>query len=328
MEGLKTKKIFIPDIKRKIERKLKELQLKPEISPKKFFEIHQQGKHRYFSPCQTKENDLVAFYARLHNNLDAKEKFIQEICFLNEIKRKEIKIKNLIPPILNWGIEKDFEWFIRKYPLALPPGTIRSITTQLPFFEIIGKLTDAIFEISKIRPQRLNLKLKKFNHQNYLSLSCYEGLVKKKIITKELAEKVLKMLKKNLFLAEKENHYFSHGDLNLGNILAEQNRIWLIDWELIHLNNFAYDIGYLWAHLWEAKSSFRRKLLDSYLKKLEANRLAKFKRLLPIVVSYLSLGGIEYKKRKEKLKILGKRRDFYLHLLENCTKDFQSLIKT
>ena len=92
-------------------------------------------------------------------------------------------------------------------------------------------------------------------------------------------------------LLEKENHYISQGDLNLDNIIIdEKNNPWLIDWELIHLNNFAYDIGYLWAHLWEAKKEFRQKLISKYIKHLNKNELLKFKKLLQVVASYLSLG--------------------------------------
>ncbi len=318
-------KILIVGIEKKIERKLKELNLKPKVSPKEFLEIHGGGKHRYFSPCK-KGEEMVAFYARLHDNLDAKEKFIREIEFLEWVKKSQIKIKNLMPEILNSGLEKDFEWLVREYPRAPPLGTSRSIIQQ-PSLKIIAELTKAIFEISKLKPRNLpGIPLKKFNYRNYLAPGAYVNLLKRKIITADLFQKSSKKIQKLIPLLKKENHYFSHGDLNLGNILSDGKEIWIIDWELIHFNNFAYDIGYLWAHLWQAKREFRKKLIKSYLKNLNSTQLTKFKKLLPVVVSYLSLGGIEYKKEREKLKILEKRRKFYLKLLENCTKDFETLI--
>ncbi len=320
-------KIFIPRIEKKIERKLKELNLKPELSLKDFLKIHNKGKHRYFSPCK-KDGKMVAFYARLHDNLDAKQKFIREIEFLKRVKKSQIKIKILLPEILNWGIEKDFEWLVREYPKAPPLGTRRNMIRQ-PSLKIIEQLTKAIFEISKLEPKDLSdITLKKFNYQNYLAPGIYADLLRKKIISSGLVQKILKKIQNVMPLLKKENHYFSHGDLNLGNILLNGKRIWIIDWELIHLNNFAYDIGYLWAHLWEAKRNFRKKLIKSYLKNLNSIQLAKFKKLLPVVASYLSLGGVEYKEEREKLKILEKRRRFYLKLLENCTKKFETLINT
>jgi len=317
--------ILIREIDEKIEKKLKELSLKPEISPQEFSKIHKFGKHRYFSSCLTEKNERVSFYSRLHNNLDAKEKFIREISFLKEIQKSKFEIKKSIPKILDYGIEKDFEYLLREYITAPPLGKSRNITHPLSK-KNLDKLIKIIFEISKIKPKKLNFKLKKFNSKNYLVPQIYEGLVKKNIISKELYQKMTKLIKNNFSLLEKESHCFCHGDLNLGNILSDQKKFWIIDWELIHLNNFAYDIGYLVAHLWEAKRSFRQKLMEFYLKKLPTKNLLKFKKLLPVVVSYLSLGGIELRKEDEKKEIFQKRRKFYVELLRNCL-NFNKLIK-
>jgi hypothetical protein len=318
--------ILIPKIEKKIEIKLKELQLNPEITPREFLKIHKTGKHRYFSPCLEKDGKIVAFYARLHDNLDAKEKFIREINFLKRLKGINSKIKKIVPAILNYGVEKDFEWLKREYPKASPLGRSRELI-QRPSPELIKEITGSILEISKISPRNFP-GLKNFDCQNYLSKGEYEGLQKRGIISEELRKKIFKMIKGNLPLLEKENRYFCHGDMNLGNILSDKKDIWFIDWELIHLNNFAYDIGYFWAYLWEAKISFRQKLIKSFIRNLDSQKFLKFKKLLPIVVSYLSLGGIEYRKGREKIKILEKRRNFYLRLLENCAKKFEILVNS
>ncbi|KPJ57367.1 hypothetical protein AMJ49_02140 [Parcubacteria bacterium DG_74_2] len=321
----KAGRILIPKIGDKIERKLKELNLRPETSPRKFLKIYKTGKHRYFSPCLTKEKEKFAFYARLHNNLDAKRKFIREINFLRKLKKINLKIKRITPEIINYRIEEDFEWFFREYPEGPPLGYRRNLT-QKPFPGMVRKIIRAIFDVSKIHP-KIFPGLKRFSFQNYLALGVYEDFAKKKIVPKNLSEKILRFIKENLSLLEKENKYFCHGDLNLGNILSDGKEIWIIDWELIHLNNFVYDIGYLWAHLWEAKRYFRQKLIKAYINRLSSHKFQKFKKILPIVVSYLSLGGIEQKKEREKIKILKKRRRFYLNLLKNCL-NFEKLIKT
>jgi hypothetical protein len=314
--------ILISNIQKKIEKKLRELNLKPKISPREFLKI--QRKHRYFSPSLSKDGKIVAFYARLHDNLDAKEKFIREINFLKKIKESSLRIKKFVPEILDYGIENDFEWLIREHKIALPLGQSRNLTQEISS-EIIKKIVKLILEIAKIPPGNFP-GLKKFNCQNYFGNGVYRNLIKKGLIPREISEKLREMVKRSFLLLEKENKYFCHGDMNLGNILSDKKNIWIIDWELIHLNNFAYDIGYLWAHLWEAKRNFRNELMNSYLKELNSQKLLKFKKLLPIVVSYLSLGGIELKKENEKKEIFQKRRSFYLKLLKNCL-DFQKLIK-
>jgi len=318
-------KILIPGIDEKIEKILRGLELKTEVSPENFLKIHKTGKHRYSTEALSPEGERVAFYARLHDNLDAKEKFTREIVFLERIRKSNFPIKKVIPKIINWGIEKDFEWLVREYPTAPPLGQSRNLT-QKPFPGMVRKITKLVLEISDISPKTVR-GLRKFNCQNYLSKNLYKGLVDKKILTKDLTQNILEIIKKSIPLAQKENHYFCHGDLNLGNILADKKEIWLIDWELIQLNNFSYDIGYLWAHLWEAKKEFRRSLVESFIKKLPPERLWKFKKLLPLVVSYLSLGGIELKKEDEKKELFKKRRNFYINLLKNCTKGFNQLIK-
>lgn len=316
--------ILIPKIEIEIEKKIKELKLKPKIPIKKFLKYYKDKKHRYFSPCQ-KNGKEIAFYARLHQNPDAKEKFIREIEFLKNIKESNLEIKKFIPEILNWKIEKNFEWFEREYFKASPLGFRRNIT-KTPSLTVLNQIVDVIFEISKVNPHII--KLKKFDPKNYLPFLTYQGLLERKIISQKIYKKILKMLKNNFSLAKKEGNYFCHGDLNLGNILSNGKKIWVIDWELIHLNNFAYDIGYFWTHLWQVNKSVRKNIINSFLKKLTKNKLEKFKKLLPIIVSYFSLGGIEYKKSGEKEKILIERRKFYLKLLENCTKNFTILINT
>lgn len=320
----KTGKILISKIGIKIEKKLKELDLRPAISSRKFLKIHKTNKHRYFTPCLDKENKKLAFYVRLHNNLDAKEKFIREINFLKKLKKTNLKIKKLVPEIKDYGVEEDFEWFLREYLEGLPLGHSWNLTQKL-FPGMVRKIIRAIFDISEIPPDIIP-RLKKFHSENYLSQKVYKNLVRKKIVPAELSEKIQNFIKSNFSLLEKENKYFCHGDLNLGNILSDRKEIWIIDWELIHLNNFAYDIGYLWAHLWEAKRTFRQKLMKSYIDDLSPLKFQKFKILLPIVTSYLSLGGIELKKEKEKIRVFEKRRKFYLNLLKNCLV-FGNLIK-
>ncbi len=321
--------ILIPNIEAKIDKKLKSLQLYPQITPHSFFKKYTKSKHRYFSPCKNQEGSLFGFYARCHNNKDAKKKFIQEINFLNSIKETESLINNSIPKIVRWKKENDFEWMLRKYVEGKTLGSSRKLTFPLER-KTISQLAFLISEIKKIKlKQSSNLKLKKFVLKNYLSESLYANLSKKKIIPSLLSRKSIKNINSAMPLLEKENHYISQGDLNLGNIIIDKkNNPWLIDWELIHLNNFAYDIGYLWAHLWEVKREFRQKLILEYIKHLDKNELLKFKKLLPIVASYLSLGGICIKHSKEKKIKLEKRRIFYVRLLTNCLKSFEELVRT
>jgi len=308
--------ILIPEISEKIEKKQKELNLRPETSPKEFLRIHKLGRHRYFSPCLDKKGEKLAFYTRVHFNLDAKRKIIKEINFLERLKKSNLKIKKIVPEIIGFGFEKDFEWFERKYPLGIPLGESRDLKQKLRI-GLVPKLIKIIIEISDIPPSFFP-KIKKFKVENYLAKSAYQDLIEKGIIEKNLSAAIQGFIKKNLPLLKKEDKYFCHGDLNLGNVLSGEKRVWIIDWELIHLNNFAYDIGYLWTHLWATERVFRQKLILSFLKRLPPQKIKKFKIFFPIVTSYLAIGGIKHGVKKRKI--------FYSNLFKNCL-NFEKLIK-
>jgi len=318
----KTGNVLIPNIRKKIEMKLEELNLKPHITPKAFLKIHKSEKHRFFSPCKTIAGKLVGFYSRLHFNLDAKNKVIQEIKFLLKIKESKVKIRKFVPPIINFGIEKDFEWFTREFPKGKPLGFSRKLHQKIDL-KLIPNIINIIFEILKIPPHFLPT-IKTFNVEHYLAKEVYSGLVKDGILEKGLANSTQQFIKKNLNFLRKENRFFCHGDLHLENIISDGKNLWIIDWELIKLNNFAFDISFLWSHLWQAKKEFRQRLILEFLKKLPKEKFEKFKILFPIVTSFLALEGIRFKEKRK--KDAQKRRKFYLKIFENFSK-FQNLIK-
>ncbi|MGB9598600.1 MAG: phosphotransferase [Minisyncoccales bacterium] len=314
--------ILIPNIDKKIEEKLKEFKLTPEITPQQFLAIHKNGKHRYFSICKNESGKKMAFYSRLHFNLDAKNKITEEIRFLKKLKKSNLKIKKIVPQLIDYGIEKDFEWFIRECPPGKPLGQSRTLEQKIEK-RVIPKLIEIVFQILKIQPNFLS-NLRKFEIKNYLPEKIYRILIKEKFLERERANSIQNFIKKNFMLLKKENRYFCHGDLNLGNIISNGKNFFLIDWELIHINNFAYDIGYLWSHLWQAKKEIRQALIFEYLKKLSPEKLKKFKILFPIVASFLALGGIRFK--EEKKSLAKKRKSFYSAVYKNFF-DFEKLIK-
>jgi len=320
--------VAIPGIIKKISSELKILNLNPKIKPEDF-QSQLVYRHRYFSPCIDKEKKTVGFYARCHNNLDSKEKFIREVRFLKKIQTVNTPLKKVIPKIIKWKKEKDFEWMIREYVDGVPLGHSRNLTTKIQE-KTIKELAPIIASIHKIDLKSLTgLKMKKFNYENYLSEVLYLNLAKNGVIPEKTSEKIITMVKKAMPFLKKENKYTSQGDLNLGNIIIDKNNNpWIIDWELVHINNFAYDIGYFWAHLWSAERKVRNKIMFEYIKNLNKNELAKFKKLLPIVASYLSLGGVQIRHTREKKEVLIRRKKFYEKLLINCNKSFDELIKT
>ncbi len=166
----------------------------------------------------------------------------------------------------------------------------------------------------------------KFGWNDYCNSSPLNKLLGQKMISKKLSEELRQMLKKEAVLLKRQNTYLSHGDLTLENILFDGNKFWIIDWERAHLNNLAYDIAFLWTHLWKSKFS-RKKLTESYLKNLNDNKKIIFKKIFPIVVSYLALGGVFLDIDKEKERDRNKRKNFCIQILKKSPQGFMSLIK-
>lgn len=322
--------LLIPQIDFKITKKLKELNLRPKVLPGGFIQKAAGKKHRYWSLCQTETKKEVVFYARLHNNKDARIKFKREIKFLKESKGKKFTFFRFVPKLIAAGIEKDYEWLIREYINGLPLGFSRKLKTKMSP-KIAPILAKAIFRINQLEKEFFkDFGLKNFNWRYYLEIKdLYFGLLKKKIIDFKTYQGILKLLqdKNKKELLKKENHYFTHGDLNLGNIIFYKKGFKIIDWELIHLNNFVYDFAYCWTHLWQASKRFREKLVFNYLKLLPQKKRKIFKEILPIVVIYLALGGITYQARDKSKSYFIKRRKFYLKLLMKALHGFNELIK-
>ena len=322
---------LIPNIDEKITNKLKELKLTPSITPKKFIEETNGNKHRYSSLCKNQNGDFLIFYARLHNNEDAKRKVRKELLFSKNLEndsfRNNLPFKDLLPRYYKGEIEKDFEWFEREYIKENPLGVNEKLNEKLNE-RIIKNLSLSVFEISKTDILLFNnIPLKKFIPRNYNLADreiekAVDGLDKEN----NLARRIKEFLIENQSLLERENRYLSHGDFNLGNIIeTKEKKLKLIDWESMGINNFSYDIGYLFMHLWEATKNQRKYLIETFLSFLPKEKQDIFKKLFQATIIYLAIGGKDIDPIEIKESKLERRRNFFENILKNSL-EFKKLI--
>jgi len=319
---------FIPDINKKIKNLLKKLRFQPEVSPRAFVRKTKGRKHRYSSVCFDSEGKKLIFYARLHNNPDAKRKMITEV-----LLAKDTKLLNKLscfPKYYQSGTTKSFEWLSREYIKESSLGDNEKLNKKVNSKQA-KILAKALWQISQLSPNFPNRScLKKTSSNKYLKTKqTLKKCLDKKIIDKELYKKGNVLFKENKELVRKEHKYICHGDINLGNLIFQKNNLKIIDWESMHIDNFAFDIGYLFTHLWQAPRSFRKVLMRNYLAYLPKKKTQNFKSLFRLVILYLCLGGIFYKPKKIKNKQqLKKRRRFFKNLLKNSILGFEETIKT
>ncbi|KPJ71768.1 hypothetical protein AMJ50_00275 [Parcubacteria bacterium DG_74_3] len=309
-------KNLIPNIEQKINKVLKELKIKPKVSPKEFIKKTRGRKHRYLAICRDEKGKKLIFYARLHKNPDARRKMMAEILFLKKLKEKEIEISKYIPKLYQSKIEKDFEWFTREHITGFLLGTNEQLKRDIKK-EGFLLLVKAIYRIKQTPFSSFNLK--KFSEKNYFdSQDSLPFLLERKVLNKQLVQKIKKAFQENERLLKKENRCFSHGDFNLGNLIVSRGSLKILDWESIQINNFTFDIAYFFTHLWQAKKEIRRKLIQNYLNLLSLKEKITFRKIFPLVIFYLAVGGIEAKPAEIPQSLLKKRRQFFEKLLKNA----------
>jgi len=314
---------LIPDIENKIERTLARLNLEPKVSAKEFIKKTKGAKHRYSSLCKNNKGEKTIFYARLHDNKDAKTKMLREISFFK--KSKNLKISKYIPEVRFSKKEKGLEWLNRQYFKTPVLGLNERLDKTIKSKDIKA-IAKSISDLKNTKLETLTgVPLIVFPIKNYLkSRNQLPDLVKEKILSPARAKKIEEFIERNKSLLEEENKYFCHGDFNLGNIIISSKTVKIIDWESIQVNNLSFDTAYLFTHLWQAPKTIRKTLISAYLSLLAKKEKRTFKQLFPVIIYYLSVQGVKTKPKEIKPEMLKKRKEFFQKLLQNAP-DFDKL---
>lgn len=315
-------KLLIPRIALKTETVLKKLNLAPEVPPAEFIKNTGGKKHRYYSVCATSEGEKIMFYSRLFNDEYDKKRFITEILLAQKIIDKEL-FSEYFPSYCGYGAEKDFEWLTRQYyrvALLENKNRIEKVKKSLSGNNIL-KIVKAIININSLPVKNLDF-LKRFRIEKYFDYYEKKGYAFKETIDiKELE----RFVSDNKILLERENKYFCHGDLSIGNVIFLKDKIKIIDLESANINNFAYDIAFFTTRLWQNRK-YRKKIIETYFRLLPAPKKKLFMILFRIdssFIAYQALGTnpIEYTATQNK-----KRNIFFEKILKNSIKGFDFLV--
>lgn len=314
--------LLIPEIESKIEKVLKKLDLIADVSPIEFIKKTKGMKHRYYTACSTKEGEKMLFYSRLYTSEYDKKRFITEILLAQKIISKEL-CSEYFPGYYRYDIEEDFEWLTREYYKVSPlenKKRIERVKKNLSDRDIL-KIVKAIIDVNGLSIKKLDF-LSKFNTEKYSNFCGKEGYkFRESIDIKDLE----KFVNDNRELLRRENKYFCHGDLSIGNMIFLKDKVKVIDLESVNINNFAFDIAFFITRMWQNKK-YRKKVIETYLRFLPDSKKKTFKILFRInsaFIAYQALGTnpIEYTAAKNK-----ERNLYFEKILKNSLKGFEFLL--
>ncbi|PKL72466.1 hypothetical protein CVV26_01405 [Candidatus Kuenenbacteria bacterium HGW-Kuenenbacteria-1] len=285
---------IIPQAKQKINKTLKELGIS--ILDKNFtIKRNIENKKRFFMPiCADKQGRKYFFKARFQNTDELLVALKKEIEFNKKITPviSSIEPHFITPGVLKTGEDKDgYVWFCRECYEENFAGTmdIDSGITK----DFLNKCSSKSFALELFSLQKETVKIKKImrlhchNHHWYMAdfgYYCHTKILQK-IIPKEL--KIIKeLLEKNRILLNRNANYLTHGDFYPNNILLSDNQLVVIDWELIHLNNQAFDFTFIWMNAFR-NHEWQREFFKTYFQKVKDKK--KFKKLFKIVALTLCL---------------------------------------
>jgi len=314
---------LIPEISKKINEVLKKKELFPLETPQKFIKRTKKRKHRYCSVCLDKKGKKSIFYARLYDSPYEKERMKIEIKLAKVLMKK--KGYHFFPKYFDAKIEKDFEWIQREYFKEAPLESKKEIE------KLKRKLSkEEISRISRVLFKLLKIKTSDFPFLKKSKLKKYQVLPKKieneKIFSKEEIEKLKKFLKENFKILKKENKYFCHSDLQIGNIILFDKKIKVIDLEGAEISNFAFDVCFLWARLWRERK-VAREILNNFYKLLPKQKRKTFEILFMLNSLFVGFHSFKQTPKEYNLKTIKKRKEFFLNLLKKAIISFKELQK-
>ncbi len=314
---------LIPEISKKITKVLEKKELFPLETLQEFIKRTKKRKHRYSSVCLDKTGRKFIFYARLHDSPYEKERMRTEVKVAKVLMKK--RNYDFFPKYFDAKIEKNFEWIQREYFKESPLESKKEIE------KLKRKLSEEeILRISKVLLKLLKIKVSDFPFLKKHELKKYQILPKQiekeKIFSEEEMKKLKKLLNENFKILKKENKYFCHDDLQIGNIILFDKKIKIIDLEGVKISNFAFDVCFLWTRLWKERK-VARKILNNFYNLLPKNKKKIFEILFRLNSLLIGFHSFMQSPKEYDLKTIKKRKKFFLNVLKKALVSFEELKK-
>ncbi len=282
--------------KEQVETLLKNLGLKVENFSQKYQEFVEKDKRFFYSSCFTKKNLKLFIKIAIKDS-----QFV-----FNSLAREALAIKAIgnitevkIPKYCDGNFDAPLAWFIDEYVEGEPLGYFYELNKKYNQTKFIDQLLSNLIVFYKssdrlFAQNRFFKNLKKNDYQVYLkTFSSFKRYAQRKNIRLNFAAMFDLLEKVKPFFMDEENYVIAQGDFTLANNIVSDDGIYLIDWESIHIDNFADDLGRIWIQTW-LYPDWRRKLLSRFMNRIDSDRREKFKEIFRVVAinqAFSEIGG-------------------------------------
>lgn len=218
----------------------------------------------FFVMTLKKDGKKFILKMRKNKGILAKIKFLNEIKVIKYLNKKNI-IGLTTTKIFITQIKNSPEYFIYEYIKGYPLNS---------FYIAIGKrLTNKFLETNflkifeNLHALKLPYKIKLIKNSFSANLQIFKDneIYLKKYINKNLLNKINHLLVQQGGLLNKLPLVLTHGDINPKNIVLTKNKLALIDWSEVHLNNPLFDLSSLYLFAWnrpEIKKHIKEYILN------------------------------------------------------------------
>lgn len=124
-----------------------------------------------------------------------------------------------------------------------------------------------------------------------------------------------------------EDPVIAHGDFTLANqIVGDDGKIYLSDWESVRIDNIAADLAHLWVQSWRYPQ-WREKLLGTFLENLPDDKKENFKTIFRLMAIEQSLAEIRWNSELCEKKYKKGIIDMSIKVIQTALEGFEGFVR-
>lgn len=264
----------LPDIEKKVRSRLAALALKP----KYVFDADKHQERFYTAPCRDAAGGKVVFKMRTEDFVETKEYFRREI-EINRMfaKRYKKRGKLSVPRFIEGDSKHVPEWMVYEFIEGYESGDFYNglLKNNIKSFPLPSLMAAMKNIRSAADFAKGEVKLKAEKHKDFIAAFEKDRARLETFFTEQEIVRAEEILRGGKKILDAKNDTITHGDFHPGNlIITPAKEIAIIDWYYVHLNNFAFDIAFLYLEI--ANKKFRKKVLESFVDSLAKKDRADF----------------------------------------------------